>query len=60
LSHSLSSEQLEFNLDGNANPDIEFGECCCYLNEVQEIAAELTCVDFAVWCHLTAPHFSEV
>jgi hypothetical protein len=27
---------------------------------VQEIAAELTCVDFAVWCHLTAPHFSEV
>jgi hypothetical protein len=44
-------------MDGNANPCGEFGERCYPLSEVRELAAELTCADFAVWRLLPPPHF---
>jgi hypothetical protein len=39
--------KLGFCVDGNANPCGEFGEGCIRLSEVRELAAELTCADFA-------------
>jgi hypothetical protein len=41
---------------GNANPCGEFNKGCIHLSEVQELAAELTCADFATWHLLPAPH----
>jgi len=43
-------------MDGNANPCGEFGEGCIHLSEVRELAAELTCTDFATWRLLPTPH----
>jgi len=43
-------------MDGNANPFGEFGERCIRLSEVREVANKLTCMDFATWRPLPAPH----
>jgi hypothetical protein len=43
-------------MDSNANPCGELGEYCVRLSEVQETAAELTCVNFTTWHLLPAPH----
>jgi len=42
-------------MDGNAYPCGEFGDRCIRLSEVRELAAELTCTDFATWHLLPAP-----
>jgi hypothetical protein len=54
--HSVP-EQLGFCMDGNANPRGEFSEDCIHLSEVQLLAAELTCADFATWRLLPTPHY---
>jgi len=36
-------------MENNANPCGEFGNHCCYLSEVQEIAAKLTFMYSAIW-----------
>ena len=38
-------EQLGFCMDANANPCVEFGECCIRWSKEQELATELTCAD---------------
>ena len=43
-------------MDGNANPFGHFSEHCILLSEVQEVANELTCADFATWRPLQALH----
>jgi predicted kinase len=43
-------------MDDNANPCGEFSECCYPLSTVRDLAAELTCADFAIWCHLPPPN----
>jgi hypothetical protein len=43
-------------MDGNTNPCGEFGGRCIRLSEVRELAAELTCTDFATWHLLPTPH----
>jgi hypothetical protein len=43
-------------MDGNANHSGEFGERCIPLNEVREVADELTYADFTTWRPLPAPH----
>jgi len=41
---------------GNANPFGEIDERCIPLSEVREVANQLTCVYFATWRPLPAPH----
>jgi hypothetical protein len=55
---SLSSGELGFCRDDNASICAKFGRCCYPLNEAQELAVELTCLDFIIW-HLL-PTFSGV
>jgi hypothetical protein len=42
-------------MDDDADPCGEFGERCYRLNKVGELAAKLTCTNFAVWHRLPAP-----
>jgi hypothetical protein len=44
-------------MDGNANPHGEFTKYCICLSKVRELAAKLTCADFATWCPLPARHY---
>jgi hypothetical protein len=43
-------------MDANANPCGEFDEQRIPLSEVRELAAKLTCADFATWHPLPAPN----
>jgi hypothetical protein len=44
-------------MDGNANPCGEFTEYCTRSSEMRELAAKLTCADFATWRPLPTSHY---